>query len=1100
MRFHVSVILSICLFAVGMISADEARLLRFPDLSSDYVAFVYAGDVYTVSRSGGTALRLTSHEGLELFPKFSPNGSHIALTGQYHGDQAVYVLPMAGGVPVRLTWHPGFQNQSERMGSENIVIDWTADGKSVIFRSRKEKQDVWDGRIYTVSIDGGLPEPLPMHTAGFTSLSPDGSKVAYCPIFRDFRTWKRYQGGMAQDVWIYDLANDSSVKITDWVGTDNMPMWYADKIYFNSDQTGSLNLYCYDIPSGQTRQVTQYTDYDVRWPSLGPDGIVFEKGGYLYVMDLPSEEITRLTVNLVTDHHTMVPQFIDASEEIGDYVLAPDGKRVLFSARGDIFSLPAEEGITYNLTASSGAHDKEPVWSPDGQHVAFISDASGEDEVYLCAPDGSHRIQLTTGGECRKYGLWWSPDSRKIAFSDKNLILYTVNVVDKSIQILDEDDFSEFRDIEWSPDSRYLTYTKSLPNRMSGVFIFDTHTDTAYQVTEGLANDYSPVFDPDGKYLYFFSEREFNPLFSRYEFEFVNRAITSIYMILLDEDTESPFAPENDMVMSDDDDDDDNNAEDDSDKKNDRDGKDRDKKSSGVTVTIDFDGIFDRQVGIDIPTGDYSGLQAISGAIFYRSDPLRGTRGRISTEASILHKYDIDEEADHDFATNAGGYRISFDGKKMLLRKGGSWHISSTRGSEASFKDNTINTSDLKVKVDKRAEYRQMFEEAWRLQRDFFYDENTHGVDWKAMYDKYAVLLPHVNHRFDLTYVIGEMIGELCCSHTYVGGGDYPELPSSNIGLLGVNFEVDRENNRIKIARILRGENWDQALFSPLFDPDIEVNEGDYLLAIDGHEITAGTNPYSLTEQKAGKLVTLTVNDQPSMKNARKVMVKLIGSEGPLRYHNWVEDNRRVVDSISKGEIGYLHIPDMGGYGLMRFVKMFYHQQRRNGLIIDVRYNGGGFVSHLVLDRLREKLLGVGVARNSDIYPVPGDAVNAHLITLCNEFSCSDGDIFPYHFRQYELGPLMGMRTWGGVVGIRGFRPLIDGGYVTVPEYSRYSLDREWVMENEGVTPDIEVVNRPEREAAGYDDQLMQALEYIQNKLQIDPKTLPAYPGPPEER
>ncbi|MBD3403451.1 hypothetical protein GF420_11185 [candidate division GN15 bacterium] len=1077
--------------------AEEARLLRFPDIHTDRVAFVYAGDIYTAPRTGGQAIRLTSHKGLELFPKFSPDGGTIAFTGQYDGDQAVYVTTLTGGEPTRLTWHPAHQGLAARHGPENIVMGWSHDGSKVMFRSRKEAMDAWEGRIYLVDREGGLPEPLPMAAAGFTSLSPDGDKVAFCPIFRDFRTWKRYQGGMAQDVWTFDLNSNEAVKITDWRGTDNMPMWYRDRIYFNSDRTGRLNLYCYNTATGETRQVTNFTDYDIRWPSLGPDAIVFEKGGYLYVMELPSEEITRIEIHLTTDRPWMRPEFVSVSNDVADFDISPDGERALFRARGDLFTVPAEEGITRNLTESSDANERYPAWSPDGKWIVTVSDETGEDELFLYAHDGSEKRRLTTDGYCWRYAPKWSPDSKRVVFSDKNLAVYSVEIEDGTVKLIDQAMRNEIRSFSFSPDSRYVAYSKDLDNNITAIFFYDFEEDRIHQVTPGLTDDYSPVFDPDGKYLYFLSRREFNPILSNYEFQFVNQAMTNLYLILLQADTESPFAPENDEVAVNGKDDDDEDADDDDggDKKK---SKDTDK---GVSpVEIDFDGIYDRQVAFDLPTGNYGGLAAISGAVFYSSYPLYGLRGKVAGDDTELHKYDIDEEEDHIFASGVSGYAFTANGKKMLIRKGRSYSIVPTRGSKASFDDASVSLAHMEVKVDRREEYQQMFDQAWRMNRDFFYDPNMHGVDWEAMRELYAPLVKHAANRYDLTYVIGEMIGELCCSHTYTGGGDRPSTGSSEVGLFGCDFEVDPASNRLRIASILKGENWDEDLRSPLTEPGVEVNEGDYLLAINDEEITADVNPYSLTEHTAGRLVTITVNDRPTMDGAREVTIKTIGSENNLRYYNWVERNKAYVDSVSGGQIGYIHIPDMGGFGLTRFTKMFYHQLRKPGIILDVRYNGGGFVSDLILNRLRKKVVAMGNSRNMGYDRSPGSGILAHMVTLHNEFSCSDGDIFPYMFRQYDLGPLMGVRTWGGVVGIRGGRRLIDGGYNMVPEFGMFNLEGEWVVENEGVSPDMEVANGPSERAAGADPQLDAGIRNILNRLETDPQTLPSHPGPPAER
>lgn len=1075
---------------------DEARLLRFPDVHTNQIAFAYAGDIYIAPRAGGTAVKLTHHEGIELFPKFSPDGRQVAFTGQYDGDMAVYVMPVTGGEPTRLTYHPSIQRTSERFGPENIVMGWHPDGDRVLFRSRRESNDWWDGRAYLVDIAGGMPVPLPMKTAGFTSLSPDAKQVAYCPISRDFRTWKRYKGGMAQDVWIFNLETFENEKITDWEGTDNMPMWYEERIYFASDRTGTLNLYCYDRGTGQTRPVTEFTEFDVRWPSLGSEGIAFENGGYVYVLDLPSETLHKVEIQLSTDRRLMRPEFVRVSDSNGvrDFDLSPDGKRAAFSARGEIFTVPAKKGNTRNLTNTSGANERNPQWSPDGRHLAFISDETGEEELYLISHDGEEKRQLTDDGYCHKYGPAWSPNSQRLAFSDKELKLYYIEVESGRKFQIDETTRNEVRSFAWSPDSRYLAYTKRLDNRITAVFMYSFEDQQIHQVTPGYTNDFNPVFDPDGKYLYFLSQREFNPILSNYEFEFVNNAITNLFLIVLSAEEKSPFAPESDEVEFADD-------KEETKEETDEKAKDKDEKDkSPEPVRIDFEGIFERQVAFALPAGNYGGLAAIPGNVFYSSYPIFGLRGRLTRDQTVLHKYDMEKQKDHKFASGVNAYALAFNHKRMLLQKDGAYHIVGTSGKKADFEDNRLDLTQMEMRLDRRAEFEQMFEETWRMQRDFFYDRQMHGVDWEAMHDLYRQLLPHCAHRSDLTYILGEMIGELCCSHTYVGGGDRVRLPGSEIGLLGVDFEIDPTSQRLRIARILRGENWDTHLRSPLLEPGVDAKEGDFLLAIDGEEVATTVNPYALMQNKVGKLVELTLNDRPTMNDARRVVVKPIASEEALRYFNWVEDRRQYVDSISGGQIGYLHLPDMDSYGLFRFSKMFYHQLRKPGLIIDVRYNGGGFVSGLILERLRRVVAAMGASRTFAEGPAPGSGINAHMITLINEFSCSDGDYFPYFFREYNLGPLMGKRTWGGVIGIRGYRPLVDGGYYTAPEFSIYSLEGEWIMENVGVIPDMEVDNLPHRLAQGYDDQLDAAIDYVTGKLESEPRTLPPMPGPPQPR
>nr|HPI32650.1 PDZ domain-containing protein [candidate division Zixibacteria bacterium] len=855
MRSFISA-LALALFIGAAAQAEEARLLRFPAVHGDNVAFVYAGDIYTAPRAGGAATRLTSHPGLEIFPRFSPDGAKIAFTGQYDGDMAVYVIPVAGGQPQRLTWHPGLQRTSERMGPENVVMGWNRDGSKVLFRSRKESKSDWEGRTYLVDLKGGMPEPLPMASAGFTSLSPDERKAAYCPIYRDFRTWKRYKGGMAQDVWIYDMEKNVSEKITDWEGTDNVPMWYGDRIYFNSDRTGKLNLYRYDLTTGQVTQVTSFTEYDVRWPSLGDDGIAFENGGYLYVLDLPGEKVAKVSVEVISDRHAMRPEIMEVSDKIGDYDIAPNGKRAVFAARGDIFTVPAKEGNTRALLARSEAREKSVRWSPDGKWIAFYSDISGEEELYLVAHDGSDTVQLTSGNRMQRNDPEWSPDSRMLAFVDMTEAICCVDAATGRVETIDSAEFGGLGGLAWSPDSRYLAYNKAPGvNRIRTIFIYSFDDRRSYQITPGFTHDYSPVFSADGKYLFFISERNFNPILGSYEFSFVNQAIEDLYLIILQSDGASPFRPGQDEGIAE-------KTEAGAGGEQEKKGKDRDggPPPEPVKVRIDIEGIFDRQVAFDLPAGNYGNLAALDGAVLYMSFPIRGLRGPVTHDDRTLHKYDLKKKKDYEFARDIGGYRLSADRKCLLVDKDRSYFIVGADGNQADLSEGRLDLSHLSTRVDHVAEYRQMLREVWRGERDFFYDPAMHGVDWDKMWDRYAALLPYAANRYDLTYVIGEMIGELACSHTYTGGGEYAEIPRGKVGLLGADFAVDKISNRYRIARIFRGENFDDDLRSPLTEPGVNIREGEYLLAIDGRELTADIDPYQLTENSLGQRVTLTVN------------------------------------------------------------------------------------------------------------------------------------------------------------------------------------------------------------------------------------------------
>ena len=1081
------------LFLLSIAFAEEGRLLRFPDIHQDQIVFVYAGDLWNVNSQGGTAWKLTNHPGLEFFPKFSPDGKQIAFTAEYDGTRNVYLLPSAGGEPKRLTYHPGGERTAERMGYEDMVLDWFPDGSKVLFRSRRETFSSWLGKLYGIPVEGGLAEPLPVPEGGLASFSPDGKKIAYCRTFRDFRTWKRYKGGMAQEIWIYDLNTYEIERVTDYEGVDHFPMWYKDRIYFVSDRTGTSNIYCYDLKTRQTRQITTYTDYDVKWPSLGPDAIVYENGGYLYVLDLPSERVRQVSVQLNSDRILARAEFAKVSESILDYNLSPDGKRAVLGARGEVFTVPAEKGNTRNLTNSSNAHEKYSSWSPDGKWIAYVSDKSGEDEVYLVPQDGKgEEVRLTFEGQAYKYAPVWSPDSKKLIFSDKNLKLYYVELDSKEMVLVDQAKRWEIRDYSWSPDSRWIGYAKPLDNQFSAVFLYWLDKKESFQVSTGYTNDSEPIFDPQGKYLYFFSNRDFNAVLGNLDPSFTYNRMTKIYAVTLQADSASPFAPQSDEV--------------DLEKKEEkREEEDKDKKTKKEEkvkpVQIDTEGISERQVGFPISPGNYFGLRAGEGKVFYLSTATGGLSGKADPDTTSLHIFDLEKRKDSIFLSGIDGYDISSDGKKVIYKKGKQLGIVEAKAeSPAKAGDGSLDLSNMQTKVNHQQEWEQMFNEAWRLQRDFFYAPTMHGVDWTKMKEKYGQLLPYVAHRTDLTYLLGEMIGELACSHTYVGGGEFPEFKKVKVGLLGVDWEPDKSSGFYRIKKILKGENWKEDLRSPLTEAGLEVKAGDYILAVDGEALSTAVSPFSLFVNKTDKLVSLTINPRPTLKGAHEITVKPIENESELRYFNWVEENRLKVEQATNGKVGYLHIPDMGGNGLNWFVKQYFPQINKEGLIIDVRYNGGGFVSEMILERLRRIVVGMGSSRNAADYTYPGAAFYGHMVCLINEYAASDGDIFPYFFREYGLGPVIGKRTWGGVVGIRGFRPLVDGGYITVPEFAAFSMESKWIMENHGVDPDIEVDNLPKLVMQGKDPQLERGIEILLKKIKEEPKKLPERPSYPEKR
>ena len=1062
------------------LAAQEARLLRFPAVHGDTVVFSYAGNLYRVAATGGIARRLTSHEGYEMFARFSPDGKWLAFTGQYDGNTEVYLMPAEGGVPKRLTFTAtlGRDEVSDRMGPNNIVMTWK-NNEEIVFRSRMHEPNDFIGQLYTVNVKGGLPKQLPVPRGGFCSFSPDGKKMAYNRIFREFRTWKRYRGGMADDVWIHDFETKKTTNITNNPAVDHFPMWHEDKIYFLSDRDDSqrFNLFVYDTATAQTRQLTQFKDYDIKFPSRGDKAIAFENAGYVYTFDLAMEKATKVNIQILEDRASGRPVLKDVSENISAFEISPDGKRALFSARGDLFTVPAKDGETRSLTRTSGIHERNPKWSPDGRWIAHISDASGEDEIHLIPSAGGKSAQLTNSGGPYKYMLLWSPDSKKIVWADKKMRLHVVDVASKEVKQIAQAKAWEIRDYTWSPDSKWVAYARPEEEGMQKVYIHSLEHGKSFAVTDGWYDSMHPAFSGDGKYLYFVSERDFSPTYGDTEWNHVYFDMQKIYLVTLSKDTPSPFKYESDGSPAKEEKKDDKKDEKKDDKKED--------KKKEVVVKVDTGGIAERLLQLPIARGNYRMLSSVGSTIYY-------SRSSQGSGGPTFHMFDVAAKKETDLGT-VGGYEISADGKKMLVAKDGSYYIIDLPKAKISATD-AISLAGLQVQVDRRQEWKQIFNESWRQMRDYFYDLGPHGVAWKTVRAKYEPLLDHVSHRADLTYLIGEMISELNAGHAYVGGGDLPKVPRIQTGLLGAELEHDAKTGFYKIAKILKGSTWDKNLRSPLAELGINVKEGEFIVAVNNQPTTEMVNIYESLVNTAGKQVTLKIQGAAE-KEPREVVVVPIADEQPLYYHEWVQGNIKKVTDATKGKVGYVHIPDMQPIGLNQWAKYYYPQLRKQALIIDVRGNGGGNVSPQIIERLRREIALIDISRDTIPRPNPLATMMGPKVCLLNEFSASDGDIFPFRFRHYKLGKLIGKRSWGGVIGIRGSLPFIDGGSLYKPEFASYSVDGKiWPIENHGVDPDIVVDNDPWLEFSGTDQQLNRAIEVILEELRTNP---PKLPGPP---
>ncbi|MGI8786646.1 MAG: S41 family peptidase [Pyrinomonadaceae bacterium] len=1125
-RFLIFGLLLICASVV----VAQTKLLRFPDVYGDRVVFTYAGDLWMVSTSGGQATRLTAHPGVEVFGKFSPDGKWIAFTGQYDGDEQVYVVPSNGGEPRQLTFYPAKGPLTPRWGYDNQVIGWTNDGQSIVFRSQRDSWTLPESQLYTVPMSGGMATPLPMPEAGSGDFSPDGKRMVYSPRTRDFRSEKRYSGGQANTLYIYDLQTNDAKKISEGERPSRDAMWVGDKIYFNSDRDGKFNLYAYDVSSGKTNQVTTFKDWEVRWASSDEKNqIVYERNGELEIYDTSKGKSTKLNINVPEDGVYKRPRQMNVAAYLENVALSPKGERVLFCARGDIFSAPAEKGATRNLTHSSNAHDKYPRWSPDGSRVAFISDRSGEDEVWTIAQDGmSQPIQLTNGGQAQRYSPEWSGDGKRIAFSDKDGKVFVLTVADKKLQQIVDAPNGQINDYEWSPKGNYLAFSmtgKAASNSggLSAVYIYSVADNKLNRVTDPMFNSYNPTFDPSGDYLYYLSDREFAPLISAVEFNYAANRNTYIYALALRKDVKNPFPPESDEVTVTPTPEPDKLKPEDELQPKPRDEKQPPPKDAPPTATptpsasptpvdaktatnnkntpnlkpetIDFDGITARVTRVPLPSDNYGGLSAKTGHIIY----LVGAPfyyGRQSDRPTSLRIFSMKDRKETTLLDSVGTYSLSGDGSKIIAGQGANFSLMDATPAGASGKK-TVSTAGLVTEVNPVEEWNQIFNEVWRRYRDWFYVPNMHGNDWAKIREQYKTWLPYVAHRSDLNYVISEMISELGTQHSYIEGGDFNVPPRTRVALMGARFEIDRSAKRYKISKIFAGENEEEIYRSPLREVGVNANVGDYILQINGEDVTTDKDIYQYLRGKAESPVVLTINSSPTLSGARQISFRPLTDESNLIYLDWTENNRRRVSEMTNGRVGYLHIPDMGAAGIREFIKWYYGQLDKEGLIVDVRANGGGNVSRMIIERLRRKVLGVNYSRtNDDPTTYPDAAFYGPMAAILNENSASDGDIFPYMFRQAGLGPLIGKRSWGGVVGISNRGTLIDGGTVNVPEFGLVNLNGEWVIEGHGVDPDIEVENDPKSVIIGHDPQLERAVDEVMKKL-TKPVKLPARPPAP---
>jgi len=1114
-----------CLCAISLVVAGLAygqapnrALMRYPTLHGDTIVFVAHDNLWAVPRAGGTAVRLTAEDGRDVMPRFSPDGRWIAFTGEYAGNRDVYVMPAAGGPARRLTFTSDTTDEAPlRWGPNNLVITWTPDSDGVVFLSRREAWNEWFGRLFVVPRDGGLAQALPLDRGGLASYSPDGRQLAYNRIFRNFRTWKRYQGGLAQDIDIYDFASRRLTHITDWLGTETSPMWYRQTIYFLADHDSNFraNIWAYDLASRQFRQVTHFTAYDIDFPSLGSAGdekagIVFQQGGKLHVLDLPSEALHTLDVTVPDDGTRTSPHWVDARPQIRerdlarqiDFALAPNGKRVVFSARGDLFTVPVEYGNTRNLTLSSAADEDHPSWSPDGTLIAYTTDAGGEQQIAVRPAEGGVERTLTRFAAGQYYQPRWSPGADQLAFSDNEHRLWIVAVGGGEPRQVDLDPYEEIHDYAWSPDGRWLAYSKVDANQRRGLWIYDIANRRAKAISDA-DDDFAPAFDPNGKYLYFLSNRLETPTLSQADFDFATRKSTGIFVATLAASERSPLAPRSDEGAVGTPSNPSAKPADPATAGSGADATAKRKPGASKPITIDLEGLLSRLERLPIDAADIHDLDVRDDRVFYVTQPGQTIDGALPGEKPALRVYDLKARKDALLVEGASDYAISSDGTKMLYRLDKNYVVADAKpgaaatapkGTPSEDGPKTLDLAHLRVLVDPRQEWAEMYGRAWRLERDFFFSTAMNGVDWPAVRARYAALVPLAGSRSDLNYLIGEMLGELGNSHTYAGGGDnMPESRRVGTAFLGVDFALDEASGRYRLAKIYAGDNSRERYRPPLHVPGVDVHDGDYLLAIDDLELKAPVDPFSLLVGKQDRTIKLVVADTPNGKR-REAIVQPLKNEVALREKAWIDHNRTLVDRLSNDRIGYIYLSDMSALGLGQFIRQFYSQLDKRALIVDDRWNGGGFIDQFLLERLRRVLVGLVANRNRMVTTWTQKVLDGPKVCLINHYSASDGDSFAYYFRQYGLGPLIGTRTWGGVRGIRGYIDLLDGGYVTVPEDSMFGANSNWTIENHGVDPDIVVDDAPADWQAGRDPQLEAGVAYLLDALKKAPGGLPAPP------
>ena len=1058
--------------------AQGTRLLRQPDISQTHITYTYGGDIWISALNSNEAKRITSTAAVESNPYFSPDGNWIAFSSNRAGTNNVYVVSKNGGEPKRLTWHP----------SGSTVRGWTNDGKHVLFASNRATAPRPYNRLYTISVEGGAPKLLTKQWSNDGSYSPDGTQLILDKMDRWDEEWRAYRGGQNTPLIILDLKTQNEVLLPNKKTTDIQPLWLGDHIYFLSDRDLVANIWSYNLKTKSIEQITTFKGSDIKWLSGNGDTLVYERDGYLHTMNISTGKHTQLSITVVGDFPWAETKWEDVSNSTRSASLSPNGKRAIMQSRGDIFTIPVEFGDSRNITKSSGIADRRPIWSPKGDKIAWFSDADRKNYALMISDqNGLSKPEVISIGESKLgWNPTWSPDGKHIAFVDDDVRLRFVNLETKKIKTFDIGGTNLERgsiELKWSPDSKWIAYEKSASNNFRQIYIYSIENDTTTPITDPFADSFSPAWDLNKKQLYFLASTDvaLGSGWANTSSMTANPAY-SAYVINLDANDDSPFKPKSDEedIKKEDD-----SKSEDKAKKEDKEKKDDENKS----MIIDFEAIGRRTLALSIPSRNYGYIIAGPKGSMFISEYIPNDRG------ATLHKFNLEKQESKEFASGIRSVSVTTNGEHMLAQINGDWQVISTSGSDA--KGGKRLKVNLQMKLDRSAEWEQMFEEAWRYERDYFYDPNMHGRDWNVVYKRYAPLVPFIKHRTDLYYILDQVNGELSVGHSFVFGGDYPDVERSTIGLLGADLTLDK--GHWKIDRIYTTESWNPGLTGPLDAPGLNIKEGQYIVGINGNEIKAGDNFYKYLDGTSGKQTLLHINDKPEFKGHWTEIVEPISNENSLRQRTWVEDNRRLVDKLSNGRLGYIWVPNTGGPGFVSFNRYYFAQQDKEGAVIDERFNGGGLLDDYMVD-LMTRSLRAGLTNevpNGKPLTLPAGILGPKVL-LINELAGSGGDFFPWVFRQQNVGKLIGMTTWGGLVKSSTHYALIDGGGLTAPDNAVFDpINNKWIAENEGVAPDIEVRQDAKALSNGNDPQLERAVKELMTQLRSKPEVkAPQFPLP----